>query len=41
MPIDEQQTEYENLKMMLDDLKEERGKSAILHSQARWVEGEK
>ena len=42
MTNDEQLIEYESLKMKLDDIKEKRGKSAILQSQARWIEeGEK
>ena len=39
---DEQRTEYENVKMLLDDIKEKRGRTAILRSHAKWVEeGEK
>ena len=42
MANDEQRIEYESLKRMLDDIKEKRGKTAILQSQARWMEeGEK
>ena len=42
MPTDEQRSHCERLKMMLDDIKEKRGKSAILQSQAKWMEnGEK